>query len=121
MSPTSPLPLLNAARVYQQLGQSVASQTHIREALSRDSTMSLAYVDAAQLCLQATKSVSAFPGTELHESASWKLNKAREATLYLQSALKFCRHVSEVADVFATKTIALIHYDALTLENPFAV
>ena len=121
MSQNNPMPLLNAARVYQQMGQSVASEAHVREALLRDNTLVLAYVDCAQLCLQqisrGSYNLSAEGDiSEIEVLEAFKGNKAKEAYKYLDKALSLCRHISEVADVFATKVIAKIHFDVLEEE-----
>lgn len=111
MSPNNPMPMLNAARVYQQLGQSVASEAHIREAMLRDNTLVLAYVDCAQLCLQAARGPAI--GSAASDNCGHKAAQAKKAEVYLEKAVTLCRHISEIADVFATKAIAKIHLDVL--------
>lgn len=119
MSPSNPMPLLNAARVYQQMGQSVASEAHVREAMLRDNTLVLAYVDCAQLCLQVARGSSASGGENVTDesASSLKTKKMKKADAYLEEAITLCRHISEVADVFATKAIAKIHFDILESSN----
>lgn len=115
LCPNNPMPLLNAARVYQQLGQSVASEAHIREAMLRDNTLVLAYVDCAQLCLQAARGPAAggsCPAAS-EPATTYKSGQARRAEQYLEKGVTLCRHISEIADVFATKAIAKIHLDIL--------
>lgn len=113
MSPNSPMPLLNAARVYQQLGQSVASEAHIREAMLRDNSLVLAYVDCAQLCLQTARGPAPTAGGEGTPTVDFKAQQAQRAEKHLERATTLCRHISEIADVFATKAIARIHLDIL--------
>jgi tetratricopeptide (TPR) repeat protein len=116
LSPSSPMPFLNAARVYQQLSQSDACETHLKEALRRDNTLVLAYVDCAQLCLQSKglRSSRAAVTANISDSATAaRIVGPRKAQVYLDLALHLCRHISEVADVFASETIALVHMAAL--------
>ena len=113
LSPNNPMPLLNAARVYQQLGQSVASEAHIREAMLRDNSLVLAYVDCAQLCLQTARGSAPTGGDEDTIAVDLKAQQAQRAEQHLERATSLCRHISEIADVFATKAIAKIHLDIL--------
>lgn len=54
LSPHSPMPFLNAARVYQQLSQSDACEmSHLKEALRRDNTLVLAYVERLHTTLSS--------------------------------------------------------------------
>ena len=112
--PRHPMALLNAARVYQQMGQASSCEMHLREALLRDNTLVLAYVDCAQLCLQPQKVQASTLSEDLDDDVN-KLVGFKKADAYLKTALHLCRHISEVADVFATETIAILHRDTISL------
>lgn len=86
MDPDHPLPYLNAARVYQQLGQQVQSLRHMRFALEADPTFSVARVDLAQHLLH--------------------LGHTEAAKQTLDSALSLARHVSEIKEVLTARAIA---------------
>ena len=84
--PSHPLPLINAARVYSQLGQHNTAGRHLQRALAADCALSMARVDLAQNMLQAGRPL--------------------EALTTLRRALRLARHVSEIRDVLTANYIA---------------
>jgi tetratricopeptide (TPR) repeat protein len=103
-----PLPWVNAARTYQQLGQLTAATSHIEVALALDPSLAMTRVDKAQLLRQA--------GSQFE----------KEAVQNIDCALDLARQVSEIRDVMTARYVTLLqqslqekglytHYDAISL------
>ena len=75
----NPLPYVNAARTYQQLGQYSTASHHLELAIALDPALSMTRVDVAQ--------------NHSHEG------RTQEALDMLQTALLLARQVSEIRDV----------------------
>ena len=86
LDPRSPLPYLNAARTYQQVGQISTSKLHIEKALSIDPNLAMAHIDMSQLLMQSGKN--------------------DEAISTLEKALELSRHMSEIKDVLIARKMA---------------
>ena len=91
IDPDHPLPYLNAARVYQQLGQQLQSLRHMKLALNADPSFSVARVDLAQHCLH--------------------LGHTEAALQTLDSSLRLARHVSEIKEVLTARSIATMQLE----------
>ena len=83
----SPLPFINAARTYQQVGQLETAKRHLSRAFSLDSNLAMSHIDMCQLQLQSGQ-------TEM-------------ALETLEKALLLSRHMSEIRDVLVAKQMAL--------------
>ena len=83
-----PLPWVNAARTYQQLGQLDAAKAHIQVALSLDPTVAMTRVDHAQLLRQC--------------------EKMAEAVESIDIALDLAKQVSEIRDVMTARYVTLL-------------
>jgi tetratricopeptide (TPR) repeat protein len=105
----NPMPYLNAARIYQQLGQSSACEEHLKEALKRDSTLVLAYVDGAQLCLQASVGNDRGSSALGRDRMALRVASTKQASAFVNAALLLSRHISEVV-VSASKSFLLGAY-----------
>lgn len=86
--PSHPLPYTNAARAYQQLQQWSLAEHHLKMSLSYDPHLAMTYVDIAQ-------------GRSL-------TGRVDSALQLLDAALPYARHVSEIRDVLAARTVTAI-------------
>ena len=87
----SPIPYLNAARVYQQLNQHEQALIHMKIAYSLDPSLVMTRVDLAQHYLS--------------------LGQTSDALSTLQGALNLSRQVSEVKDVLTAREAALLQLE----------
>ena len=87
----SPIPYLNAARVYQQLNQHEQAVMHMKIAYSLDPSLAMTRVDLAQHYLG--------------------LGQTSDALCTLQGALHLSRQVSEVKDVLTAREVALLQLE----------
>lgn len=85
LDPFHPLPLINAARTYQQLGELQTALLHIQIAMQCDPDLAMTRVDYAQLLRQ--------------------LHKIEEAVVMIDEAYRMSRHVSEIKDVLVAKYV----------------
>jgi Tfp pilus assembly protein PilF len=86
IDPTHPLPFVNSARTFTQMGQFDLAIAHIARALELDVSYCMTYVDLAQVHLQR--------------------GHTREALVLIEKALVLARHVSEIRDVLTSQRIA---------------
>jgi tetratricopeptide (TPR) repeat protein len=89
--PAHPLPYTNAARAYQQLQQWSLAEYHLKTSLSYDASLAMTYVDIAQ-------------GRSL-------TGRIESALQLLDAALPYARHVSEIRDVLAARTVTSILHE----------
>lgn len=83
----SPLPLVNAARTYQQVGQIETAKRHIQRGLELDPRFAMSHIDSAQLQLMS--------------------GQTKVALETLEKALQYSRHMSEIRDVLVAREMAL--------------
>ena len=83
----SPLPYINAARTYQQVGQIENAKRHIHRGFDLDPRFAMGHIDLAQLQLQSGQSDCALET--------------------LEKALEYSRHRSEIKDVLIAREMAL--------------
>jgi tetratricopeptide (TPR) repeat protein len=83
-----PLPWVNAARTYQQLGQLDAANAHVAVALALDPSIAMTRVDHAQLLRQS--------------------ERMEEAVTTIDIALTLARQVSEIRDVMTARYVTLL-------------
>ena len=88
IDPYNPLPFINTARTFNQMGQPYLAMRHINRALELDDTYCMTFVDLAQVFLQQ--------------------GQTKEALTHISKALQLARHVSEIRDVLTAQKIALI-------------
>jgi tetratricopeptide (TPR) repeat protein len=83
-----PLPWVNAARTYQQLGQLSAAQSHLSRALALDPSLAMTRVDEAQLHRQQ--------------------GDINRAVVAIEEAMQRSRQVSEIRDVLTARYVVLL-------------
>ena len=83
---TNPLPYINAARTYLQLGQVTSAFKHLKHGLLLDADLPMSHLDLAQLYLQTGNTTMALST--------------------LDEALKLAKHMSEIRDVLVAKRMA---------------
>lgn len=85
LDPLHPLPLINASRTYQQLGELQTALQHIETAVQCDPDLAMTRVDYAQLLRQ--------------------LNRIEDAVAMIEQGYNLARHVSEIKDVLVAKYV----------------
>lgn len=82
----NPLPFINAARTYQQLGQMTTASAHLDLAIALDPSLAMTRVDIAQNYMQS--------------------GRTDEALQMLEVAMSLARQVSEIRDVLTARSVA---------------
>lgn len=91
MDPSHPLPFVNTARTFNQMGQAELALKHLHHALDLDPLYCMTHVDFAQTSLQQGHTV--------------------EALAQIDTALSLAKHVSEIRDVLTARHIAVIQLE----------